>query len=601
MRIEEGFQQTPLQLPLAYTDDHALRSLLERVLPSNVFQATEDDLKRFEKRLAGPIRDLASQADVSPHSVEPILTQYDQWGRRVDKLETSHAWEELKKVAIEEGIVATAVERLDGEFSRVKSFAKTYLFAPDGLYVGCPMSMTDGAARVVELAGTDEMKRDVLPRLCSRDPKEAWIAGQWMTERTGGSDVSLTETTARPLDPSQPARPGDAFVIDGFKWFSSATDGDIALALARTGDDKSGSRGLSLFLIPLRNEDGTTNGIYVHRLKKKFGTKALPTAELSLSGCRGQLVGELGAGVRTISTVLNITRLYSALSCTAALRRCLDLAEAFARVRHIGGDHSRLLRDDAMHTDALARSELVHRALLHLDFGVAHLIGRSETHGAALAEEEKWRLRLLTPVVKTFSAELSTSEMPRVMEAVGGQGYMQENQFGRMIQDANVERIWEGTTSVLALDVVRVILQSNNGAVEALIEWSRSVFNRAAVIPGLAASVETLVRRYDLLRTISSRFVARSADPRMTRPQLFLIGHIASATYLAEQAIWSHAERRQEARLDAWVVERWVAQSDAKETEFVLEELLAQDQPHARATLKMERALVHGRGRGSKL
>ena len=93
-----------------------------------------------------------------------------------------------------------------------------------------------------------------------------------MTERPGGSDVSLTETVARPVDPSK-TTPGSEFILDGFKWFSSATDGDIALALARTGSPESGSKGLSLFLIELRDSQGKTNGIYVHRLKKKFGTK----------------------------------------------------------------------------------------------------------------------------------------------------------------------------------------------------------------------------------------------------------------------------------------------------------------------------------------
>lgn len=79
--------------------------------------------------------------------------------------------------------------------------------------------MTDGCARVMELAGSEEMKRDILPRLLSRDPKQAFTAGQWMTERPGGSDVSLTETVATPLERSgHPPKPGDAFVLDGFKW-----------------------------------------------------------------------------------------------------------------------------------------------------------------------------------------------------------------------------------------------------------------------------------------------------------------------------------------------------------------------------------------------
>lgn len=150
-----------------------------------------------------------------------------------------------------------------------------------------------------------------------------------MTERPGGSDVSRTETVARACDPNKTPQNGDAFLIDGFKWFSSATDADFTLALARTGSIESGARGLSLFAIKMRNDDGQLNGIQIHRLKKKWGTKvshqqqadsigklnqrkALPTAELSLNSAIGHLVGVINEGVRTIASVLNITRIHSA-------------------------------------------------------------------------------------------------------------------------------------------------------------------------------------------------------------------------------------------------------------------------------------------------
>lgn len=173
------------------------------------------------------------------------------------------------------------------------------------------MAMTDGCARVLELAGTTKMKQEILPSLTSRDPEKAWTAGQWMTEKPGGSDVSLTETVAKPLAETyvslllsampclRPSRftarlqrrsqetPSSSMASSGVycssriqvpsadtslsSRFSSATDGNVALALARTGGE--GSRGLSLFAVKMRKEDGKTNGIFIHRLKRKFGTK----------------------------------------------------------------------------------------------------------------------------------------------------------------------------------------------------------------------------------------------------------------------------------------------------------------------------------------
>lgn len=206
-------------------------------------------------------------------------------------------------MAAKEGLVAYfhARDRY-GPSARVFGFAKTYLWGADSRCVGCPLSMTDGAARVLQLHGTDEMKTSVVPRLLSRDSGTAWTAGQWMTERPGGSDVSRSETVAKPVSGNvSDAKTGDLFLLDGLKWFSSATDGDVALALARTDPDVSkGSRGLSLFLIKLRlSPEGTRqrldairssrskaagdrgedlaeasrNGIRIHRLKEKIGTK----------------------------------------------------------------------------------------------------------------------------------------------------------------------------------------------------------------------------------------------------------------------------------------------------------------------------------------
>ncbi|GAA5929976.1 uncharacterized protein JCM15063_004681 [Sporobolomyces koalae] len=599
MKIEEGFQQNPLTLTRAYSDDPALRALLERTLPASIFNEIELEFEAFERRLAGPIRRWALPIDSMPASIEPTLTQYDQWGQRIDTLETSESWRQLKQVAIEEGLVAISFERKEGEFSRTRAFAKAYLFAPEGLYVGCPISMTDGAARVLELAGTQQMKENILPKLTSWNPQEAFIAGQWMTERTGGSDVSLTETVARPEDPARTS-PGDWFVLDGFKWFSSATDGHVALALARTGEPAAGSKGLSLFLIELRDEAGRTNGVHIHRLKKKFGTKALPTAELSVANCRARLVGPLGSGVRTISTVLNITRLHSSLSCVASLRRGLVIAKAFAKVRHIAGGTNQLLANNAMHTNALVKAELTHRATLHLVFGAIRLLGRSEVLGEQFGEEEKSRLRLLTPVVKSFAAEICTTELPDLMASLGGQGYMVENQFARIIADANVERIWEGTTSVLSLDVVRVIIQTKGQAVRDFVAWSRSVLADAS---HLAAAVEKSEARLQLLERTAQSYLEperrKGPEPRMSRPLLFLLGYIASTTYLIEQATWSTNKGRHEADLDRWLVSQWIEIGGSRDIETSLERLLSESD--GKNDMARERALVYGLERGSKM
>ena len=285
---------------------------------------------------------------------------------------------------------------------------------------------------VIELFGTDAMKKELLPRFLSRDPATAILSGQWMTERPGGSDVSLTETRAIPTERLKTDL-GDPYILDGFKWFSSAAEGNMAVALARTGDTAQGSRGLSLFLVPLRMgpySSPLSNGVLMHRLKNKVGTHGVPTAELELHGTRAWLMGPVNEGVKCVAMMLNITRVHSAVHSVGSLQRCLAIARAYARVRTIKGGTT-LLRDVPLHVAGLANVAVLYRALAHVTFGAIVLLGKSEC-GKSTVEEEA-RLRMLTPTIKAYAAEWATSGMEQAMGALGGLGYMEETGIGRYV------------------------------------------------------------------------------------------------------------------------------------------------------------------------
>ncbi|KAG8418108.1 hypothetical protein J3458_005547 [Metarhizium acridum] len=222
-------------------------------------------------------------------------------------------------------MVATGYDTPYGAFSRPLQFLRSHLWVGSCANVGCPSAMQDGAACLLRRhlsqpklsASLSVAERkvftDAYRRLTSRDPKYAWTSGQWMTERTGGSDVSLTETVAtyQPEGASGIASkhgqiPLGPWSINGFKWFSSATDSEMTVLLARTA-----AGGLSTFLAPMRKHDpeATTltgepkddgralNGVRIQRLKNKFGTQSLPTAELVLENMRGWMIGQEGRGI----------------------------------------------------------------------------------------------------------------------------------------------------------------------------------------------------------------------------------------------------------------------------------------------------------------
>lgn len=247
------------------------------------------------------------------------------------------------------------------------------------------------------------------------------------------------------------------YLLNGFKWFSSAAEGNIAVALGRTSpiSETPGSRGLSLFVIPLRHGPYPTplsNGVKMHRLKNKFGTHGLPTAELELDNTRGWLIGELGQGVKTVATVLNVTRVLSAIHLLGSLQRSIIIARSYALVRTIDGGRT-LLSNAPLHVATLADATLLYRAVTYLAFGTIELLGKSECGVAN--EEEEMRLRMLTPAVKGYASVRCPTAMEEMMGSLGGLGYMEEVGIGRLIRDSLVERIWEGTVNVLALDLVR--------------------------------------------------------------------------------------------------------------------------------------------------
>ena len=159
----------------------------------------------------------------------------------------------MKTISAEEGLVAIPYSGEHAEYGRLYQVAKLYMFAPASGLFSCPLAMTDGAAATLQMLGVEG---DALNRLTSRDPKIFWTSGQWMTEPKGGSDVNgSTETVALPDG-------GGGWRLHGYKWFSSATDSDMALTLARVvRDGRIG--GLSMFYLKTRGVEGQLNGIQV--------------------------------------------------------------------------------------------------------------------------------------------------------------------------------------------------------------------------------------------------------------------------------------------------------------------------------------------------
>jgi acyl-CoA dehydrogenase len=475
-----SFSQQPPQLGNQYADDRALRSYLKRTLPPDVLREVEPSLLALGELAGGALYRMQLEDRLN----EPRLTQWDAWGERVDQIEVSPLWRVAERLAAEHGLVATAYERRHGRYSRLHQCALAYLFTPSTDIYSCPLAMTDGAARALLASGNQSLVERVVPHLTSRDPREFWTSGQWMTELAGGSDVSRTETFARKDSEGR-------WRLYGRKWFTSATTAQVALTLARPEGNPAGSRGLALFFVETRDERGRLRGIQVNRLKDKLGTRKVPTAELTLDGTPAELVWDTTDGVRHITPMLNITRLWNGLSAAALMRRGLALARDYARRRTAFGS---TLSEKPLHADTLAGLQAEAEASLHLAFFVAELTGRDEA--GEIEESQARLLRLLTPLMKLATARAAVMVASEVLEAFGGAGYVEDTGLPALLRDAQVLSIWEGTTNVLSLDALRSLDKDGRGG------------NALSV---LTAEVEACARSVSDARLARSATVARAA------------------------------------------------------------------------------------------
>lgn len=451
------FTQVPPHQENLFTNNAFLTSYLTRVMPKEVLTAIWSDLTRFGQRAVTDIYHPGRECEIS----QPYVRTFDAWGNRKDELVTCEAWKQLKSVSAEEGLISTAYEGKYGEYDRLYQCVKLAIFSPvSGLY-SCPLAMTDGAAKSSKTINSPHLKK-AYQHLTSRDPKQFWTSGQWMTEKKGGSDVSgSTETVALKQDDG-------SHLLYGFKWFSSATDSDMTLTLANIISEEQPEpkpRGLTMFYLETRKNNGQLNGIEIVKLKNKLGTRQLPTAELLLDGAVAHQVSEEARGIASIANMLTITRLHNGLSACGFMRRILQLARDYSQRRSAFGQ---VIESHVLHQLTASRMEVIVRGCEALTFHCARLLGREECGTATV--QERLVLRTLTPIMKMFTAKMAMHVTSEGLECFGGQGYIEDTGLPVILRDAQVLPIWEGTTNIMSLDFLRAVLKTNGEALTSLYE-----------------------------------------------------------------------------------------------------------------------------------
>ena len=381
----------------------------------------EEQVAEFGEVLGGEPLEWGRLANEHP----PKLLTHDRYGERIDEIEFHPAWDSLLRLGLEARLQSLpwVDERPGAHVARAALFM---LLAQVEAGVGCPLSMTFAA--VPALRAQPDLAEEWIPRLTSG----AALCGMAMTERQGGSDVRANETIAR--------RDGDAWYLDGHKWFCSAPMSDAFLVLAQA------PAGLSCFLV-----ERPQAGFRIERLKDKLGNRSNASAEIALDGAAAQLVGPEGRGVHTILEMVNHTRLDCVLGSTALMRRAV--AEATHHTAHRAA-FGRLLAEQPLMRNVLADLCVESEASTVTALRLAR----------AFDEADAPFRRLATAVAKFWICKRTPPLVAEALECLGGNGFVEESQLPRLFRESPLNSIWEGSGNVNALDVLRALAREPESA-----------------------------------------------------------------------------------------------------------------------------------------
>jgi putative acyl-CoA dehydrogenase len=436
MNGEVPNQPPPLEDYDAYSSDAWLKAAVRRAGISWI-EGAAVNLGRYVGSA------VAQRHAVLANRNPPVLHTHDRYGRRIDEVDYHPSYHELMERAIGCGVHSLAWKRDKGGFSgRAVLF---YLWNQLEQGTACPVTMTFASVPVLahapDLAPAWRPKvvADAYdPRPVPVDQKAGVTIGMAMTEKQGGSDLRGVQTTAR-ID-------GNAYRLDGHKWFCSAPMSDAFFTLARLPE------GVSCFFVPRSLPDGTRNAIYLQRLKDKCGNRSNASSEIEYRDTLAWIVGEPGRGIATLIEMAHHTRFDIVVGVAGMMRAALNQAVHHARHRSAFG---KKLVEHALMENVLADLALETEAAMLLAFRLAAAFDAS-----AANPRERELQRVLTPIAKYWLCKRMTPLAVEAMECLGGNGYVEEAPLARLYREAPLNGIWEGSANVICLDALRALGRS---------------------------------------------------------------------------------------------------------------------------------------------
>lgn len=501
----------------AYAVDPEFSRLLRLYASAELIEHVEPRLHELGALVGDELEQLALTADKNP----PTLKLRARNARELQQIDKHPAYRKLEKYALSEFGLAAMSHRpgVFGWHERLPPIVKyglTYLFVQAEFGLMCPVSMTDSLTRTLRKFGTPELVERFIGPLTSLDFDELYQGAMFMTEQDAGSDTGATTTEARCED--------GVWRLYGDKWFCSNPDAELAMVLARPAGAEAGIRGLTLFLLPRRLADGSLNNYRILRLKDKLGTRSMASGEILLEGAEAYVVGEQGKGFKHMADMINSSRLSNGVRSAGMMRRSLN--EALFIARHRSAFGKRLIELPLMQRQLIKMMVSAEQGR-SMVFHTADCLKRADGGDADAAK----LLRILTPLIKFRTTRDARKVAGDAMEVRGGCGYIEEWSDARVLRDAHLGSIWEGTSNIVALDVFRAIRRE--GTLPVLQGYLHRLLEEAALPEPSARLLTALVDQVAERAHVQAGGDAAESDVRQIAGALY---NITSAVFLAWEA-----------------------------------------------------------------
>jgi len=490
-----------------FTEDETLHKLLEMMLDKELLDYAKWELEDFGELCANDIDVRAKHTD---REGEPRLQRYNAYGEEIAQIWVNEGYKKTVEETYNTGIVGYVhkeIPQLGKKGNYVYSFAQGYLLshAEPGFY--CPVTLTMATAYLLDHYASDEVKNRFLPHVCATGDRELYEGATFLTERQGGSDVGANVVEA--------VQDGNHYRLYGEKYFASNVGMcGVAMVLARIEGASAGSKGLTLFAVPWRQDDGTVNHLRIRRLKDKLGVRAVPSGEVEFDGALAYVVGEQNKGIYYMLEALNLSRICNAVASIGIMRRGYLEAKHYVSNRNAFGQP---LIQFPMIQDTIGK----YAAKLHVEVAtVFDLIQLYDKVTSGQGSEQDIILnRLNIAIMKKETAEQAVHYASEAIELHGGNGYIEDFVTPRLLRDAQVLTVWEGTANILALELIRLVdkFQAHELFVRVMQERLTKLTNCSLVqiVREQLKKIETTLQTFSALDEATKSYEAKGVAQKM--------------------------------------------------------------------------------------